>query len=130
MKIKHLAIVAIVALVATACGNKKTEQSQESVQEQTHLSDKYAEYTLTTKIDHLSDNEKEMLKLLFEAADIMDGLFWQENYGDKDELMALIGDNEVYHIGASIKDLGKKWLAFTLMHDIKKEDLINKIQGK
>ena len=94
MKIKHLAIVAIVALVATACGNKKTEQSQESVQEQTHLSDKYAEYTLTTKIDHLSDNEKEMLKLLFEAADIMDGLFWQENYGDKDELMALIGDNE------------------------------------
>ncbi len=42
----------------------------------------------------------------------------------------LLIDNEVYHIGASIKDLGKKWFAFTLMHDIKKEDLINKIQGK
>lgn len=27
-------------------------------------------------------------------------------------------DGEVYHIGASIKDLGKKWFAFTLMHDI------------
>ena len=27
-------------------------------------------------------------------------------------------DDEVYHIGASIKDLGKKWFAFTLMHDI------------
>ena len=94
MKIKHLAIIAVVALVATACGNKKVEQPQEPVQEQTtNLSDKYAEYTLTTDISHLSDNEREMLRLLFEAADIMDGLFWKENYGDKEELMARIGDN-------------------------------------
>ena len=94
MKIKHLAIIAVVALVATACGNKKVEQPQEPVQEQTtNLSDKYAEYTLTTDISHLSDNEREMLRLLFEAADIMDGLFWKENYGDKEELMACIGDN-------------------------------------
>ena len=42
----------------------------------------------------------------------------------------LLIDNEVYHIGASIKDLGKKWFAFTLMHDIEKEDLIDKIQRK
>ena len=94
MKIKYLAIVAAVALMATSCGNKKPEPVQEPVQEQTtHLSDKYAEYTLTTDISHLSDNEREMLQLLFEAADIMDGLFWNENYGDKDELMAKIGDN-------------------------------------
>ena len=85
MKIKYLALVAVVAIVATACGNKKTEQPQEPVQEQTtHLSDKYAEYTLTTDISHLSDNEREMLKLLFEAADIMDGLFWNENYLEKE----------------------------------------------
>jgi len=36
-------------------------------------------------------------------------------------------DDEVYHIGASIKDLGKKWFAFTLMHDIKAAELINKM---
>ena len=95
MKIKYLAIIAVVALVATSCDNKKPEPVQVPVQEEetTHLSDKYAEYTLTTDISHLSDNEKEMLQLLFEAADIMDGLFWRENYGDKDELMAKIGDN-------------------------------------
>ena len=94
MKIKYLAIIAVVALVATSCDNKKPEPVQEPVQEETtHLSDKYAEYTLTTDISHLSDNEKEMLQLLFEAADIMDGLFWKENYGDKDELMTKIGDN-------------------------------------
>ena len=94
MKIKHLAIIAALAFGATACGNKTTEQPEEPVQEQTtNLSDKYAEYTLTTDISHLSDNEREMLGLLFEAADIMDNLFWQENYGDNAELMALIGDN-------------------------------------
>ena len=93
MKIKYFALVAMVAVAFTACDNKKPEPVQEPVQEQTHLSDKYAEYTLTTNINHLSDNEREMLRLLFEAADIMDGLFWNENYGDKDELMAKIGDN-------------------------------------
>ncbi len=94
MKIKHLAIVATVAILATACdNNKKPEQPAEPVQQETHLSDKYAEYTLTTNISHLSDNEKQMLPLLFEACDIMDGLFWRENYGDKNELMAKIGDN-------------------------------------
>ena len=93
MKIKHLVWVAMVALAATSCDNKKPEQVQEPVQQKANLSDKYAEYTLTTNIDHLSDNEKRMLPLLFEACDIMDGLFWRENYGDKEELMAKIGDN-------------------------------------
>ena len=37
-------------------------------------------------------------------------------------------DDEVYHIGASIKDLGKKWFAFTLMHDITAKELIKKIK--
>ena len=39
----------------------------------------------------------------------------------------LLIDDEVYHIGASLKDLGRKWFAFTLMHDIKADDLIARI---
>ena len=39
----------------------------------------------------------------------------------------LLIDDEVYHIGASIKDLGKKWFAFTLMRDITAEELIGKM---
>jgi len=38
-------------------------------------------------------------------------------------------DEEVYHIGASLKDLGKKWFAFTLMHDITAAELICRIGG-
>ena len=41
----------------------------------------------------------------------------------------LLIDDEVYHIGASLKDLGKKWFAFTLMHDITAAELISRIGG-
>ena len=94
MKIKYLAIIAALAITAAACDNTtKPTQTPEPAQPTTNLSDKYAEYTLTTDIGHLSEGELEMLGLLFEAADIMDGLFWMENYGDKEELMNQIGDN-------------------------------------
>lgn len=36
-------------------------------------------------------------------------------------------DNEVYHIGASIKDLGKKWFAFSKIEDLTPDEIINKI---
>lgn len=36
----------------------------------------------------------------------------------------LIIDNDVYHIGASLKDLGKKWFAFSLMEQMDAEDLL------
>ncbi|MCR4848589.1 MAG: Zn-dependent hydrolase [Bacteroidales bacterium] len=93
MKIKQLTTIAAVALLAVACTNKPKTVVEE--QPQPKLIDKYAEYTLTTDISHLSENEKEMLPLLFEAADIMEDLFWQENYGDKAELMAKITDPDV-----------------------------------
>lgn len=40
----------------------------------------------------------------------------------------LIIDDKVYHIGASLKDLGKKWFAFSLMSDLAPEELISNIQ--
>lgn len=39
----------------------------------------------------------------------------------------LIIDNEVYLIGASIKDLGKKWFGFTLMENTNAQELIGQI---
>lgn len=36
-------------------------------------------------------------------------------------------DDTVYHIGASIKDLGKKWFAFAVLKDISPTELVNKI---
>lgn len=48
---------------------------------------KYSEFTLTTDISHLTEAEQEMLAHLFEAAKIMDDLFWMQAFGDKDALM-------------------------------------------
>ena len=39
----------------------------------------------------------------------------------------LIVDDEVYLIGASIKDLGKKWFGFTLMENTSAEELLERI---
>ena len=39
----------------------------------------------------------------------------------------LLIDEEVYHIGASLKDLGKKWFAFTLMHFVSTGEILAKI---
>ena len=93
MKFKNLTYLAVVAMMATACGNKTTETVEE--QPAPKMSDKYAEYTLTADISHLSDNEKQMLPLLFEASDIMEELYWKENWGDKDALMAQITDPDI-----------------------------------
>ena len=41
----------------------------------------------------------------------------------------LIIDNEVYLIGASIKDLGKKWFGFTLMENTGAEEFISSCEG-
>ena len=41
----------------------------------------------------------------------------------------MIIDNDVYHIGASIKDLGKKWFGITLMKDITPSEIVNRING-
>ncbi|MDZ7743118.1 MAG: Zn-dependent hydrolase [Bacteroidota bacterium] len=54
---------------------------------------KYAEFELTTDLSHLSDNQKEMLKLLFQAADIMNQVFWKQAYGDKEELFEKASGN-------------------------------------
>ncbi|MDT8308206.1 MAG: Zn-dependent hydrolase [Bacteroidales bacterium] len=56
--------------------------------------EKYMTFTLTTNIDHLSDNEKSMLVHFFKAAAIMDDLFWQQAYGDKEDLFSTLKDKE------------------------------------
>ncbi len=39
----------------------------------------------------------------------------------------LLIDEDVYHIGASLKDMGKKWFGFTLMRFVSTEEILAKI---
>lgn len=39
----------------------------------------------------------------------------------------LIIDDNVYHVGASVKDIGKKWCAITLLSDLTAQDIFSKL---
>jgi hypothetical protein len=49
-----------------------------------------------------------------------------QEFSDSHDRFLIIDDSEVYHIGASLKDLGKKWFAFSKM-DIDVKKIIGKI---
>lgn len=55
---------------------------------------KYAEVKLTADISTLSENQKQLLAILFDVADIMNTLYWKESYGNKNELLNSITDEK------------------------------------
>lgn len=57
----------------------------------------------------------------------VEGIFYDGQIFDAYRFLLI--DEKVYHIGASLKDLGRKWFAFTLMHDITAAELISRIGG-
>ncbi|MCP4552280.1 MAG: Zn-dependent hydrolase [Bacteroidetes bacterium] len=52
----------------------------------------YASFKLTSDISHLSGKEKQILPILFEVANIMEELYWEQAIGDKDNFLARIQD--------------------------------------
>ena len=54
--------------------------------------DQYTSFRLESDLGVLSDKERRMIPLLIEAAQVMDGLFWRQSYGDRQELMGRITD--------------------------------------
>ena len=58
-----------------------------------HLDD-YATVALTADLSHFDGRQKQMLVKLVQASQIMDDLFWQQTYGDKQALMGSIKDQD------------------------------------
>lgn len=83
-------------LLALSC-NTKTE-TKETQSEKMNSFDSianerigiYETVKLTADLSKLKPYERQMLPLLIEAAQIMDGLFWKQAYGDKDALLKSI----------------------------------------
>ena len=58
--------------------------------------DIYTDFTLTSDLSHLSDNQKQMIGKLIDASKIMDELFWRQAFGEsKDAFLAKINDEKV-----------------------------------
>ena len=89
---KKSILLSAVALtgVLSSCSTQK--EMKDTAQTETNMTKDYAyqyyaQVPLTTDISHLTKNEKEILRLMFKTADIMDDLFWQQAYGAKIDLM-------------------------------------------
>ncbi|MEZ5031926.1 MAG: hypothetical protein R2787_11040 [Saprospiraceae bacterium] len=81
-----------------SCSDDAAAEEGTTLQDSTALAmqallGKYTTVQLTTDVSLLSASEKQMIPILIEVARIMDTLFWFEAYGDRDELLASI-DNE------------------------------------
>lgn len=90
---KLLSILPIAVMVLlSSCKQKPAVEETES--RYAELVNKFAEVSLEADLTHLSANDIEAVKILFEVADIMNELFWIQAYGDKEELMSKITDEQ------------------------------------
>ena len=106
MKTKLFIFVILLASLLSACekdnqpvASKVAEQAPANVTasapaeaEKPSRFDIYADVGLTTDLSHLSDNQKQMISLLIDAAKITDEIFWLQVWGDKDDLLDSIDD--------------------------------------
>jgi hypothetical protein len=77
------AILLSLFLVWASC----TTETQDPMKD---LVDKYHQVELKADLSWLSENEREIISLLIDAADIMDEIFWTQAYGDKNALLEKI----------------------------------------
>ena len=86
---RSAAPLAIVASLAIACQGEPAA-APAALTESPAASglSKYTTVRLSADLEGLSNNQRRMIPALIEAAEIMDDLFWEQAYGDKEELLA------------------------------------------
>ena len=97
-------------------------------------------YIDETTLTHLSKKEKKVqvtllckksnkqLQLDIEKANEQYGYFEFKTFAKSHDRFLIIDQKEVYHLGASLKDLGKKWFAFSLMDTHSVENILKEIK--
>jgi hypothetical protein len=90
---KALYILLILLFVTGSCKRSGYNRQNETNNELMERIKDYDVFELKTDLCDLSDNQKKMIPILIEVADIMNELFWCQAYGDKEELLNSI-DNE------------------------------------
>ncbi|RMG24768.1 MAG: Zn-dependent hydrolase, partial [Bacteroidetes bacterium] len=81
-KIPHI-LMACLLLLAACQQDAPTGSTEEPVEVVPPRPEIYKTVQLTTDLSQLSESERQMLPLLIEAAQIMDGLFWKEALPDE-----------------------------------------------
>ncbi|WP_440874370.1 dipeptidyl-peptidase 3 family protein [Thalassotalea sp. PLHSN55] len=104
MKLAKIASFVLLACSLSACSDKDSTShspEQQLLPKYQERLDIYKTITLNTDLSHFSDDQKKMLSLLIEAAEIMDDLFWQQAFSqDKAQFLASIDDEKVRQFAA------------------------------
>jgi len=89
----------ILSVMISGCNRQVNNQGQILSSEDSLIQAKIKEFAvvkLTTDIGKLTENEKKMIPLLIEVAQIADGLYWQQTLGDKKAFLDSIHDTLLY----------------------------------
>jgi hypothetical protein len=76
----------------------------------------------------LTKNKSKQLLLDVKKANEQYGNFELKTFNKSHDRFLIIDETTVYHLGASLKDLGKKWFAFTKMDNNSVENILNSIK--
>ncbi len=91
----------------------------------THLSKKKK----NVKVILLSKNAGKQLLLDVQKANEQYGNFELKTFAKSHDRFLIIDNTEVYHLGASLKDLGKKWFAFSKLDAASVSSIIQSVAG-
>ena len=87
-------LIPLVSILTLIMSCKPEQKPSAAVEVKDSLMSKYTEYTLTADVSDYSENQKEMIKKLIQAADIINDLFWYQAYGNKDSLPTDISEEQ------------------------------------
>ena len=87
MVYKTIHILLILLFVTGSCKRDSYDSQNETNNELMEKIKDFAIVELKADLNDLIDNQKKMIPILIEAADIMDELFWTQAYGNKEELL-------------------------------------------
>lgn len=79
------------------------------------------------KVHLLTKNINKQLALDIQKANEQYGNFEVKVFAQSHDRFLIIDGKEVYHLGASLKDLGKKWFAFSKLESKSVESILNSI---
>ena len=77
----------------------------------------------------LTKNRNKSVQLDVKKANEQYGNFTLQVFNKSHDRFLIIDQTEVYHLGTSLKDLGKKWFAFSKLNKTTMEDLLNSISN-
>ncbi|MDZ7715794.1 MAG: Zn-dependent hydrolase [Balneolaceae bacterium] len=92
--IGYLSVIVIftgVAAMLQSCSLNTSNADKMSIEDRLN---QYTSFMLSSDLSGLTDNQKEMIPLLIEAAEAMEEVFWIEAYGDKSKLMEMLDSEE------------------------------------